>query len=97
MEPWLRLSFHGAHPGGPVWIEDYGVAAELNEEGGVSNPGYADAIVLWWFEVGVEGFAFGLAKHLRDDAVPPKAIGTLPPALLGGKAGVGCSIGGGHG
>ena len=97
MKSGQALAFDGAHPGGPVGVEDDGVGVELNEEGGVADPSDADFAFWGWFVIGVEGFAFGLAKHLGDDAVPPKAIGASGPAFSGREAGVGCFIGLGHG
>ena len=82
----VALAFHRTVPLRPIRIDDDGVPSELEEEGGVADPGDADAVGIGRGEDRLEDTAAHFPEHPGDDVVAEKFRVAPGPALLRGEA-----------
>jgi len=93
VEPWLAEPFYGPMPQRPIGIDQYREACDLDQAGGVADPGDPDAIGRGWVVWRRERLAFAGEKDVGEEDLTEEMEVPFLPSRLGEES----DLVGGHG
>jgi hypothetical protein len=82
------LPFDNSVPVCPVRVDDHRVIWELNQKGGVPNPGDANFSGFGWMRDRLSTGAVAFLKNLRQQAMAQEVVVPTRPPLLGQNASI---------